>query len=565
MPHFGVHVVGKVQRGGAVGEVHHVALWGEHVHPVLGHLETELLGDVPGIAGLLVPVQHLPQPGDFFLVSAGGTIARIGALVTPVGADPQLRLLVHLAGADLYFQHLALGAHHGRVQGAVTVLLGIGDIVVKLIRDVVPQPVHQAQGGVAVGNSRHQDAYGADIVDLGKANTLALHLPPDAVDVLGPAIYLHRQPGVAQHRGQFILDPGDKLVAFHSFTIEQSGDLAVGVTVDVTKRQIFQLPLEMADTQAMGQWCVNVKYLTGDRQAALFVVLDGAYGAGALRQLDQCDPHIVHQRHQHFADIVLLILCLAQHWPVVTGAQFADCRHPGNAVNQALHRGTENLGHPRRPQPLLPHRAIENPRQQAVRAHLQLSQDQGYIEARQKAVCFHRPVPAVHAARDECVLGHVAGLQQSAGFNLAVIAGQPGQPLLEVDFAGGAKLELIAYLDHEATPSLAGEHTGGQVAVAAVADDRHNHGIFQLAGELQCGGDRTARGNAAKNTLGARQLAHGVLRFCLGNIDYPVHPGRIKNGGEVGLGPAPDAGDAGAFTGLQADDLDIRVLLLEVG
>ena len=51
--------------GGAVGEVHHVALQGKHVHPVLGHLETELLGDVLGIAGLLVPVQHLPQPGDF--------------------------------------------------------------------------------------------------------------------------------------------------------------------------------------------------------------------------------------------------------------------------------------------------------------------------------------------------------------------------------------------------------------------------------------------------------------------------------------------------------------------
>ncbi len=45
--------------------------------------------------------------------------------------------------------------------------------------------------------------------------------------------------------------------------------------------------------------------------------------------------------------------------------------------------------------PLLAHRAVENPCQQAIRAYLQFGENHGYIQPRRKTVLFLRPVAAV--------------------------------------------------------------------------------------------------------------------------------------------------------------------------
>jgi hypothetical protein len=104
-----------------------------------------------------------------------------------VRAHPQFGLFVHGVGADLHFQHLALGADHRRVQRAVAVFLGVGDVVVELLGDVPPQGVDDAQRGVAVAHFRDQHAHGAHVVDLAEGQALALHFAPDRIDVFGPA------------------------------------------------------------------------------------------------------------------------------------------------------------------------------------------------------------------------------------------------------------------------------------------------------------------------------------------------------------------------------------------
>ena len=79
------------------------------------------------------------------------------------------------------------GPDHGRVQRAVVVVLGRGDVVVELAGDVRPPSVHEAERRVAVGNGIDHDPHREHVHDLLELQRLALHLAPDAVDVLRAA------------------------------------------------------------------------------------------------------------------------------------------------------------------------------------------------------------------------------------------------------------------------------------------------------------------------------------------------------------------------------------------
>ena len=55
-----------------------------------------------------------------------------------------------------------------------------------------------------------------------------------------------------------------------------------------------------------------------------------------------------------------------------------------------------------------------------------------------------------------------------------------------------------------------------------------------------------------------------ALRLLLGDIDNPVNPAGIENLWQILLWPTADTRNAGAFLGLHTNDLDIRVLLLQI-
>src|SRR5690606_18869555 len=150
--------------------------------------------------------EYLPQPCDFFLVAADALAIAVRSLVTPVGTDTKFGLLVHIEGAYLHFEHLAFGADHRRVQRAIAVVLRIGDVVVEFIRHIAPQAMHDAERAVAIPHLGHQYAHGANIVDLRKADTLALHFSPDAVDMLGAPGKLRGDAGARQCLAQFSND-----------------------------------------------------------------------------------------------------------------------------------------------------------------------------------------------------------------------------------------------------------------------------------------------------------------------------------------------------------------------
>ncbi len=143
---LGVHGVGEVDRGGAVRQRDDVALGGEDEDLPRPEVEAQRL-------------EELPRVGRSPSASRGAAAARPGRprrrppvrpcrtgcgllLVLPVRGDAVLGAAVHVPGADLQLDRLALGADHRGVQRLVHVELGHRDVVLEPARHRAPPRVH---------------------------------------------------------------------------------------------------------------------------------------------------------------------------------------------------------------------------------------------------------------------------------------------------------------------------------------------------------------------------------------------------------------------------------------
>src|SRR5712664_1348233 len=109
-----------------------------------------------------------------------------------------------------------------------------------------------------------------------------------------------------------------------------------------------------------------------------------------------------------------------------------------------------------------------------------------------------------------------------------------------------------------------GEDAGGEIAVAAVADDGDDDSVLQVARDAQGDVHGAAGRDAGEDAFLARHAPRHLLRLALADIFKAVDALRVVDLRQVGLGPFADAGNLRAFLRLAADDLDPRVLLLEV-
>lgn len=128
---------------------------------------SELAGEIARAlsAQLIVPLQNLPQPRDFFFVTALADFS-IGTLVAPVRTDAILSLVVHGLSADLNLQHLAFRTDYRGMKGAIAVFLGRCDVIVEFVGNVSPQAVHNAENAVTIAHGGNEDAHGANVVNL---------------------------------------------------------------------------------------------------------------------------------------------------------------------------------------------------------------------------------------------------------------------------------------------------------------------------------------------------------------------------------------------------------------
>jgi hypothetical protein len=168
----------------------------------------------------------------------------------------------------LNFERQLAGTDHGRVQRAIKIVLGRGDVVVELARNVRPQSVHDTQHGVAIGDGGDQHAHRSNIVELIERQLLALHFAPDAVDVLWPAGDLALDVCLRQFRAQQLDHFAD--VAFTSGALggEPARDALVILRVEIAEAQVFQLPFELPHTKSIRERRVDLARFV--RQALAF-------------------------------------------------------------------------------------------------------------------------------------------------------------------------------------------------------------------------------------------------------------------------------------------------------
>ena len=385
MADLGVNPVGKVQRRRAFGQIDGVTVRGEDIHPVRLDIDAQLIGQATDIAQFFVPLQHLAQPRDFLFVLVGPGLD-VSALVAPVRANPQLGLFVHGMGANLHFQDLAFRPDHGSMQRAVAVLLGVGDIVVEFLRDMPPQGMDDAQRGIAVAHFRHQYPYGTHVIDLAEGQALALHFAPDRVDVLGPAADVGvGHAGGFQLGTQLVHHIADKALSVEAALMQQGGDLFVLLGLQIAEGQVLQLPLDVADAQAVRQWRINIEHLAGDAVALLVRgIFDRANRAGTFSQLDQCHAHVINHGNQHLAQVFDLALG-AQHHRLTGAEAGTDGRHAQYTINQFGHHRTEALADGRQQHLPFAHATIENRGNQGILIQFQIGQYLGDFQPGTKA------------------------------------------------------------------------------------------------------------------------------------------------------------------------------------
>ncbi len=346
-----MQVIGEVERRRAARQVDDLAAGRERVDAVLEQFAADAVEEVlfalRGVARGRRALEGIEQAAGPLDLAFPGGVARPAFLVPPVCRDAEFGVLVHLVRADLHLDHAVLRADDSGVDRTVVVVLRRRDVVVELARDEAPAGVHDAERGIAVGHRAADDPQRAQVRELAELQLLVLHLPVDAVDVLGAAGDL----GVDARGAQFLLQGGahrlDVLLAVRATLVQRRCDAPVGLGLEMTEGEVLELPLEAPDAQPVGERREHGARLGGQRLAL------GRRRVAARAQPRQLDrdarhhqPWIAHHGEQHLAQCLgLRLLQPARQVPGRAAAEFTEAGEfagepRGLRAEQCAHRCT---------------------------------------------------------------------------------------------------------------------------------------------------------------------------------------------------------------------------------
>ena len=258
---------------------------------------------------MILLVQPLGHRGDPFRRIDGKGVSGAHAIaVGPMGGNAGFGHLVHLAGADLHLDPLAVAARDGGVDRPVAVRFRLADVILEPARHGAPALVDDAQDPVAI---LFRGADHAEAVDVGQARegqVLLLHLAPDRVGLLGAAIDI----GLDLRLFQFGADiGGDAMHHIAGFALqrdEAADDGIARIGVEHAEGQILQLLAHPLHAHAAGERGEDFHRLAG-LLGLLFRLhaFDGAHVVHAVRQLDQNDAQILGHGHEQLAEVFRLL------------------------------------------------------------------------------------------------------------------------------------------------------------------------------------------------------------------------------------------------------------------
>ena len=154
-----------------------------------------------------------------------------------------------------------------------------------------------AEGRVTVADLVDQDADGVDVVDLAELGALALHLLPDAVDVLRATLEVGVDAGCLEVGLELRDRAVDVALATLAPGIEELGELAEALGLEGLEGQVLELPLHLPDPEPLGERRVDLHRLAGD--ALLLLAREAVQRAHVVEpvgELDQDDADVLGHR-----------------------------------------------------------------------------------------------------------------------------------------------------------------------------------------------------------------------------------------------------------------------------
>ncbi len=282
------------------GKCDELSLRREAEHLVMEQFQLGVLEKFLGAFPLLQHLHQMPQPAVGIGFSAGRAepvkrlfcVGRI--LVKRMRRHAALSNLMHQLGADLHFNPHVMRPDHNRMQRAVVILLGRRNVILEAPRNGPPRPVHNANRPVALVHRAHQHAEAENIRELAQRQMFALHLAPNRIGPLLPAIDFRLDAVLRQLGGQRLFNLAQNVAALFVELGKPVLDNLVGIRIEHPEGNVFQLVTHRLHAHASGQRRVDVHGLLGHAQALLWLhMLNGAHVVQPVRQLHHQHPHIL--------------------------------------------------------------------------------------------------------------------------------------------------------------------------------------------------------------------------------------------------------------------------------
>ena len=117
--------------------------------------------------------------------------------------------------------------------------------------------MHCTKCGIALFNVADENAHGTNVVERIQTAVLSLHFSPDAIDMFWSPRNFRLYAEIVEFDFERSLDLVNEFFPFASLLINSIGDCPVGIRLQIAKRQVLKLPLELPDAKAICERGIN--------------------------------------------------------------------------------------------------------------------------------------------------------------------------------------------------------------------------------------------------------------------------------------------------------------------